>query len=120
MYNSVLKIIKIALVHLQESVFRVEVVQYAEKRALRPAWLRDHLWPCSVFCEVIPEEAQRSTIALGQAVFAVVLHTRLGFSGNRLLIGIGAHSPLGPALGEFFRCQSNQYLWVKEGALKMC
>lgn len=74
MYNSVLKIIKIALVHLQESVFRVEVVQYAEKRALRPAWLRDHLWPCSVFCEVIP---------------------------------------LGPALGEFFRCQSNQYFAKK-------
>lgn len=68
MYNSILEIIKIALIHLREVVFQVKKEGYIKKDASRPAWLRHHLWPCPIFCEVIP---------------------------------------LGPALGEFFRCQSN-------------
>lgn len=68
--------------------------------------LRHHVGPRPIFCEVVPETQEDSR----QAVTGAVLLS--GLTGSVSVCG--GHSPLGPAFGELFRCQANQYLWVRK------
>lgn len=102
-----IEIIKTILVRLWEGALRAHEGGWHAGGAPRARQgLRHHVWSRAIFCEVVPRGAwghdKRHVVNRGKCCG---IDTR----GSSVL----GHSPLGPALGQFFGRQTDQHLWVK-------